>query len=298
LNNKGIVLILVLVLVASCVAAVVVITSWVSRNCDWSQRVYTANKAGIYIHTALKAAAKLLEEDDNHYDSPDDNWAKLPPLPIKNGEVMVQIIPTNAKIDLNLFFTHNNSLKRRLKTAIADILVTHGVDEEVLNYMQAWVEKDVDYDEAYYLSHLPPYLPRKQPFYSLKEIDFIRAMANFSNLFHDYFTVDGSQRININFASKVVLQAYLPEIEPSIDDLLSYRQKHPFTNITQLRNVAGITDDIYLAVQPYITTESDKFAVRIVVNIDKYAYCATALIKRQGKRTQILKYFEGKGFYE
>jgi type II secretory pathway component PulK len=130
-------------------------------------------------------------------------------------------------------------------------------------------------------------------------VDYVKGLKNFSYKFHRYFSVDTeSERININFAPIEVIRAYLPEIAQCADKIVEDREEKPFTNITQLRDVAGITDEDYLAVQPFITTKSEMFAVRIEVIFEDNIYYATALLKRSDKDVQIIKYFEGKGFYE
>jgi len=284
---------------ATCVAGVITIEEWVANNCDWSQRFYQMNQTNLYIQSALKVAKKVLERDDNDYDAENETWATLPPIPLKGGEVNIKIVPTNARLNLNLLLSHNKKVKNRVKKAIRQIFIHNGADEMSLDCLLAWIEKDKNYDETYYLTHIPVYRPRKQPFYSLKEVDYVEGLAGFSDKFYPFFSVDTeSEKININFAGEEVIRAYLPEIAQCASEIVEYRKKRPFKNITQLRNVAGITDNDYLAVQPFITTKSDRFAVRIEVNLSNYQYYATALIKRKERRTQIIKYFEGKGFYE
>jgi len=297
LKNKGVILILLLLIVASCSAALTMITLWVSKSEEWSNRLYVQNRAYIFIYTAFKVSKELLKNDSNNYDSRQDIWANIPPMPIRGGDVSITLIPTNSKIDLNLLFSSDLKVKKRTEKAILKIFTQYGYEKEMLENLRAWCEKRFEADTYFYTSRLPPIRPRKTIFYSLKEVDFVKGMSNFSKKFHRFFTVNGSSKININFASKEVIESYIPEIEFEIDNLLSYRKKYPFKNITQIKKIINVSDETYLKIQPFITTKSDTFIVKILVNIDSYRFIATGIIKRDGKKVKLIKYFEGKGFY-
>ncbi len=283
---------------ASCSAALVMITSWVSKSSDWSYRLYIQNRACLLIFSCINLSMSVLEKDTNGWDYMGDAWANIPPIPVYNGEVLIKIFPTNSKIDINLMFSSRKDLSQRVERAVAKIFASHGIGSNMLRNIKGWVKKDMNYNVSLSKSQYPFYPPRGKVFYSLKEIDFVKGASNFSETFHNYFTVNGSSKININFASKQVLEAYLPELESNINDLLSYRKIHPFKNITQLRNITGITDRMYLRIQPFITTQSHIFAVVIKIDIDGYSFRATGIVKKGGKRAILIKYFEGKGFYE
>ena len=189
-------------------------------------------------------------------------------------------------------------MAKRTADAVKQILSQKDIYGNAVSYILGWIDKLHEYDENYYQNHLPPYKPAKERFYSLKEIDYVKGLNKFAERFSTYFTVDGNIAININFADKKVIEAYLPEVADAADDIIAYRKRHPFENITQLRNVTGISDSQYLSIQPYITTTSYNFIVKIVVNIGKNKYNATALIKREAGQTELIKYFEGKPPYE
>jgi len=298
LNNRGSILIVVLIFTAVLAAGAVTLLDEVSNDLDWTQRLYQNNQASFYVHSALKYVKKMISDDNNDYDSDDDAWADLPSVPIKGGFISVQVMPANAKIDINEISSDDKAVEKRTINALKQILSENDTDENAVSYIGEWIDKKQKYDESYYQDRLPPYHPDKEPFYSLKEIDYVEGLDQFAEKFGSYFTVDGGQSININFAGKSTLEAYLPEIANAAGNIIKYRKKHPFENITQLRNVQGINDNQYLTIQPYITTTSDNFIIKIVVNFGKKEYNATALIRRVGGQTKLVKYFEGKSSYE
>ncbi len=282
-----------------CVAAVLSIEKWISNNSDWTEKFYEKNQADIYIYSALNTIKKVFERDDNSYDSPDDLWANIPPISIERGTISINIIPTNSKINLNMMLSSDTTIRDRTIHAVKSILLENDYSEESIEYILNWIDPDRDYDELFYQEQIPYYKPRKQRFYSLKEVDFVKGLKNFSQRFSSFFTVDSEdEKININFANEEVLKYYLPELSDSIEDIIDYRSKNPFKNITQIKKVANLSDEDYITIQPFLTTVSNIFVIKIEVNFKNYTYYATAVIKRSNKEIKIVKYFEGPGNYD
>ncbi len=297
MKKSGAILIMVLLVMAVVVSGVMVIEKLASKDYDFSEQLYINNQSAFYFHSAIKVAIKLLENDDNKYDSKNDTWANLAPFRVNNSTVVsMSISPVNAKININNIKGKNSKLVVRTQLAANIIFKDASVNvpqyfKLLLGWMNYKTEQNDEYEDGYH--------PIKGPFFSLKEINFVKGLSTFSDEFHNFFTVDGnSGKININFAPKTVMEAYLPEIADCAEDIIKYRKKKPFENVTQIRNVECVSDKNYLKILPYITTKSSIFAVKIDINtsgIDRYA---TALISKNGSKAKLLKYFEGKGFYE
>ena len=290
MNNKGMILIAVLIIMVALVSMVMVIENRSSKNFDYSSRLLMENQAALYFNSAISVAKRLLENDDNNYDAPSDDWYNLPPFRA-NGNTLVSmsIEPANSKIDINYLISPNKSLSKRTKSAFMNIVKANGLNgNNFLNKIINWMKPN---DEG--LSN------SVKTFYSLKEIDYIKGLSKFSFKFHKYFTAaDVKGRININFAPGEVIEAYLPEIGECVGDIIKYRQKQPFKNVTQLRDIGCIGDKTYLKILPFITTSSNIFDVRVDVRISNKDFEAEVLMDRIGKYVKVLKYFEGKGYYE
>lgn len=278
MNSKGTILIMTLLIMTAVVAGIMVINEKTSKEYDFTQQLYTDTQSSFYFHSAIKIATRLLKEDDNKFDSSKDDWYFLPPFRVNNfTTVSMSITPTNAFIGINNLKSHNKNLSQRTKNALVSLL-----DESKFNTDEI-IKKLED---------------KKEDFFSLKEMDFFLNLDEFSSFMHKYLTTNnGSGKININFASEDVINSYLPEISDCTEDIIKHREKNPFKNITQLRELGCISDDIYLKIQPYITTKSDTFVVKIeVIMYDIHRY-ATVILERSPGHVKIVKYFEGKGFY-
>ncbi len=288
---------MVLIVMAAVVVGVIAVEEMASKDFDYSQGIYVDNQASFYFHSAIKVAEKLLKEDNTTYDSENDIWASLPPFKVNDSTIIsMQITPLNAKIDINDIVNKNLKLVVRTQKAAEKIFKDSG--ENVISYFKSLLEW-IGYKGQPLEGYEYGYHPIRGPFYSLKEIDFVRGLNGFSSRYHNIFTVENtSGKININFASKDVIEAYLPEIADCAEEIIKYRQKEPFKNITQIRKVICISDKQYLSIQPYITTQSYLFSVTVDVDINNMHRHATVLIQRKGGMIKVLKYFEGKGYYE
>ncbi len=290
------ILIVVLLVMAALVSMVLILERRSSVNFDYSSRIVMQNQAALYFGSAIKVAKKLLENDNNNYDAEGDIWFDLPKFKASNNsEVFLSIYPVNAKININAVFDRNKTVRARTQSALIYILSDKGEDgSKLLKSLLMWFSPEGVNEYANL-----PYKPTRKPFYSLKEVDYVRGFGNFSSRFYKYFTAANTLgKININFAPMEVIDNYLPELSDCAEEIIDYRKKKPFKNVTQLRNVSCVSDSVYLKVLPYITTKSNIFDVRVRVRIEEENFQAEVLLKREGKNITILKYFEGNGFYE
>ena len=285
------ILIAVLIIMVALVSMVMVIENRSSKNFDYSSKLLMENQAALYFNSAISVAKRLLEEDKNSYDSPDDDWYDLPPFRANDDTVVsMSIMPVNARIDINDLISSNKDLAERTRTAFLTIVSSKGDNaDKMYNDIIGWMKPNTE----------TGYAKKVRNFYSLKEIDYVGSMKGFSKDFHNYFTVaDTKGKINVNFAPIGVIEAYLPGIGDCALDIVKYRKNQAFKNVTQLRDVGCISDDQYLKILPYVTTSSSLFDVRVDVKIEDEDFQAEMLMKRMGNYVKVVKYFEGKGFYE
>ncbi len=284
------ILIAVLIIMVALVSMVMVIENRSSKNFDYSSRLLMENQAALYFNSAISVAKRLLENDDNNYDAPEDDWCNLPPFRAdSNTFISMSIEPVNSKIDINYLISPNKSFLKRTKSAFLSIANASGLNgNDILRKIIDWMKSSGGGSTNVI-----------KTFYSLKEVDYIKGLSKFSSEFHKYFTAtDVKGRININFASGNVIESYLPEIGECVGDIIKYRQKQPFKNVTQLRDIRCIDDKTYLKILPFITTSSNIFDVRVDVRISNQDFEAEFLMDRIGKYVKVLRYFEGKGYYE
>jgi len=268
LKTKGSVLIAVLIVVAASLSLLLLKNEKVVAQYNEVASAHKIQQGYIYCDSVIKGITRLLEDDKNTYDSSEDLWAALPTLPTTEGYITIVVVPLNSRISITEVSSRNEKLRRRTEDAVERLLSDSS--------------EQIDLES---LRNLRPY--------SLGEL---RLLPGFSSLPKDvlgYFTVeDTAGKLNINFAGESVMAAFLPEIEPLTEAIIKYRESKPFKDISQIRKVPGMTDDVYLAIQPYITVSSSFFYVFAEAEVGGTKTRAGAIVKKGSGKIKILKYFE------
>ncbi|VAX34180.1 hypothetical protein MNBD_NITROSPIRAE03-318 [hydrothermal vent metagenome] len=268
LKTKGSVLIAVLIVVAASLSLLLLKNEKVVAQYDEVASAHKIQQGYIYCDSVIKGITRLLEDDKNTYDSSEDLWAALPTIPTTEGYITIVVVPLNSRISITEVSSRNEKLRRRTEDAVERLLSDSS--------------EQIDLES---LRNLRPY--------SLGEL---RLLPGFSSLPKDllgYFTVeDTAGKLNINFAGESVMAAFLPEIEPLTEAIIKYRESTPFKDISQIRKVPGMTDDVYLAIQPYITVSSSFFYVFAEAEVGGTKTRAGAIVKKGSGKIKILKYFE------
>ena len=314
MSNRGVILIFVLIVISFAVGIVLMINKNSTEKYEKTMNIYFENQASLYAFTAVKAVSKALEDDDNSYDSADDDWYSIPPLPIKDGFVSVKVIPLNKKIDINKIIysdaKHKNEAKKirqrylnAIKTVFENIYesdnTSAGLNAPSIGVLIDWIDEDSKINEdggdeqgLFYENNDKTYTVKNRLLESLYELNYIEGFNLLYSRGKNYLTVlSKKNKININFASKQVIEAFLPEVADYAEDIISYRQDSPFKDISQIRNV-GIDDETYLKILKYISVKSSLFKLKILVIVNSVSFNYEAVVQRDNGKTKILKYIE------
>ncbi|MCF6149076.1 MAG: general secretion pathway protein GspK [Candidatus Kuenenia sp.] len=132
-----------------------------------------------------------------------------------------------------------------------------------------WVDDDdlhhVNGAEKNYYGSLPePYEPKNGSFEIIEELTLVRGITSqIYELLRDHVTIYGSDKINVNFASKEVL-LYVPDITPEVvDAILQYRDENgkieKFRELKELFRGYGIIGSYFQEVTKYLTVYDSNF---------------------------------------
>lgn len=196
-------------------------------------------------------------------------WAPSPEpylISIKDVECDVYIEPEVEKINLNTINDDN-------KDVLINFLVIKDIEEEeaetITDSILDWKDKDdlhhIDGAETPYYESLPePYKAKNAPFDSMEELLLVKGVTpdTFDKI-RDEITVFGSDKININFASRDVLVS-IPGIDEDIaDELLNYIEENSSVkNEEELRSIffsLGIAGARFEDIRKYITLDTQNF---------------------------------------
>ncbi|RMG72192.1 MAG: hypothetical protein D6710_05115 [Nitrospirae bacterium] len=271
IGNRGAVLVTVLLVVSALLTLTVMQNERASADYEAVSRVKGRLQGYVYCSTALKALVEILKEDDNLYDGPDESWAQLPTIPTEEGFLSIKIVPLNSRIPL-------------LK--INDEAFSERVEDALLN-----INPDMDVEAI--REHLRSVKP-----YSATELFLRREAFNLKASDMAFINTEETDgRININFAPEEIIRAYLPELEPFIEEIVKYREEHPFKDISEIRKIPGIDDQLYLSVQGLITVKSPLLIVHVISEVADEAVDVISVFQKGSKSARILKYFEGARFF-
>ena len=106
----------------------------------------------------------------------------------------------------------------------------------------------------------------------------------------------GSSRVNINTAPRQVLEAAFTfggDYSEIAEEIIQRRRRKPFENVEELRKLLFRYSDSVEKCQPYLTTVSGFFTIRITA-VSGVAKASTVIaLTKDGKKTQTVAIISG-----
>lgn len=102
-------------------------------------------------------------------------------------------------------------------------------------------------ESSYYEQLDPAYRCRNAPMATIEELQWIRGISSETFVvMRDLLTATGGERINLNAAPKLVIESLSEQMDPALAQMIvQRRQVRPFETVAELREVPGMTDNIY-----------------------------------------------------
>ena len=314
LNNRGIALITVILIVGILVAIVIELNRSSRADIYDAANLSDGIKLTYIAKSGFYGAAALLTNSQNSYDTLRDDWAKADLLSEKSaslftdGYFIATIEDEAGKIPLN-----NLVNGKEYNAAIKEILVRllsqpeFGLDErkaaEIVDAIKDWIDGDEEVTgsgaESYYYASLdPPYEAKNAPLDCIEELLMIKGITK--EIFNGtkeksalagYVTADSDGMININTAPKMVLRALSDGINAELADKMDeYRRKegNDLSNpqwYKQVPGMAGVTIPPEL-----ITVKSNYFKIISVGKMKNMSQSLSGVVKKSGQTVQIIKW--------
>ena len=113
----------------------------------------------------------------------------------------------------------------------------------------------------------------------------------------DLLTTFGDGKVNINAAPKLVLESLNEQMNPAVVQMiLNRRRLKPFANIAELREMPGMTDNLYRAIKDTITTGQEERYYRVLSGgtVEDLSITVEAVLRRNTKagNVDIVQYRE------
>jgi general secretion pathway protein K len=262
-----------------------------------SYRAYLVARSGINEAMALLAADQDLEMD-----SYNENWHQLETLSVLQGlgeegiSLSGGVVDESGKINVNLLRNEAGEIDERREEQLRRLFRVLGLKEEMVNPLLDWLDADdverQDGAEAYWYQNLEePYPCANGPFLTPGQIFLVKGMRQAERFegkrLLDYLTIYSDGKVNVNTASKEVLECLSESIDGAIAEaIIEYRKEENFTSINDLRKVPGMSDEVFAEIRDWITVKSSSFSIEFNVNCNGATSVVKTFVVREGGKTR------------
>ncbi|MCD8554930.1 type II secretion system protein GspK [Seleniivibrio sp.] len=303
-NNKGSVLIFVLIFIAFGASVAIYIYEKSMEDFTGVTDDFYENQSHIYAMSAVTAVEKVLEDDDNSYDTREEDWAIIPLVEVPYGDISISVTPVNAKIPLNDMVESKSYDAERFKTACENVIEEESITDidcaEILDYIDTDSDTTVGGNESgrYEYSGME-FNTKNAPLETMNELRILTENPDDYNKLLKYFTaLDDGNAINLNFASAETIKMFLPELEDYAEQIADYTKTDEIKDVSNIQQEFGVPADVYLTVLPYITVKSTLFYVRVEITLNDVPRYYHALVSKEGASTKVIRFMAGlDGYY-
>jgi general secretion pathway protein K len=280
-----------------------------------SEQALNCARAGLNI-----AIAAIRDISDFHTDKTLLNlFSEENKFDIGNGSCSVTITEESGKLNVNLLKDKNGKLERsrieQLLRLIDLMNQEHGghshigyglacsiidwtdSDDEV-TYLPFIKHENAGAESGYYAGLETPYRCKNAPLDMIEEILLVKAVTpDVFDRMRDYVTVLGDGEININCASKRVIESLSERMDAVLAQLIIDRRKiKPFDSITELRDIPGMTDSIYYTIKKTVTVspKDQYYHVTSRGDVDHISREISAILEKgtEAKNVEVILYKE------
>jgi len=233
-------------------------------------------------------------------------------LSVGDGNCSITVTEESGKLNINLLRDKNGGLNRTRidqllllidllnREQTGDSYISYGVVPSIIDWIDSDDEvtflpfikhENIGAESDYYSNLTPPYCCRNSSLEMAEELLLIKDVTQqvFSCL-QDYVTVRGDEKININWASKHVIQSLSQSMDPVLAQMIIDRREiKPFGSVMELRDITGMTDSIYQAIEKTVTVSPTKQYYRVTSQgtVDGLSCTTVAILVRNMKTKNV-----------
>jgi general secretion pathway protein K len=313
-KQQGFVIIVVLCMII-CLAVLLVGFNYQSRTNlrdvgDFKKSAQALNCAKAGLHIAIAAVKNRDETGSNK--TPLNLFSQENTFDVGDGNCSIIITEENAKLNVNLFKDKNGKPDRtRIEQVLRliDLLNREEAGYSHIGYglvaaIIDWTDSDdnvthlpfIKYENTgaesgYYNNLETPYGCRNSSLETNEELLLVKGISlDVFERMRDFITVYGDGKINVNQASKRVIESLSEKMDAALAQIIVDRRKFkPFESIAELRDVPGMTDGIYNTINKTVTVSPvDQYChVTSRANIGNHSSTVEAIIRKNMKTKNI-----------
>jgi general secretion pathway protein K len=238
--------------------------------------------------TGLNIAMAALERGDAIYSNGKlrNLLAGREDVDLADGTCSITVAEESSKLNLNLLKTSEGAPDRTRidqMLRLIDLLNRRDFEAPPISYgivpaIIDWIDSDEETaclpfimnanlgaESSYYAGLDRPYRARNAPLDTTEELLLIRGITpDIFERIRDYVTVKGEGKININSASKLVIESMSEKMDPVLAQMIvNRRMEKPFGDLGELRGIPGMTDPVYQAIRRAATLRPKESYYRV-----------------------------------
>jgi len=241
---------------------------------------------------------------------------------IGEGQCSVTVAEENGKLNVNLLKDKYGKLDRtridqllrlidlinqepgsqfHIGYSLVPCIIDWTDSDDQVTYLSFIKHENLGAESDYYSDLNPAYRCKNQPFEAIDELLLIKGITvEIFERIRDYVTVYGDGKVNLNCASKRVIESLSQKMDPALAQIIADRRKiKPFDSIMELRDVPGMTDSIYYAIEKTATVRpTDRYYyVTSRANVGQPSRTVAAILRANNdtKNVEVVLYKELQG---
>ena len=222
---------------------------------------------------------------------------------LDEGSCSITVAEESGKLNINLLKDENGQINRALierLLRLIDLLNRENFGDFQISYELVpsiidWIDSDdeVTYlpfikhensgaESDYYMDLTPPYPCRNNSFETTDQLLLVKSVTQkVFDCLKDYITVRGDGKINVNWASKPVIQSLSENMDSVLAQMIIDQRKiQPFSSVNELRDIPGMTESIYQAIEKAVTVKPTKQYYRVTSEgtVEGLSYTTVAVL--------------------
>ena len=222
---------------------------------------------------------------------------------LDEGSCSITVAEESGKLNINLLKDENGQINRALierLLRLIDLLNRENFGDFQISYELVpsiidWIDSDdeVTYlpfikhensgaESDYYMDLTPPYPCRNNSFETTDQLLLVKSVTQkVFDCLKDYITVRGDGKINVNWASKPVIQSLSENMDSVLAQMIIDQRKiQPFGSVNELRDIPGMTESIYQAIEKAVTVKPTKQYYRVTSEgtVEGLSYTTVAVL--------------------
>ncbi|MFB0556178.1 MAG: type II secretion system minor pseudopilin GspK [Phycisphaerae bacterium] len=238
---------------------------------------------------------------------------------VGDGECSVTITEENSRLNVNLLKDKDGKLDRTRTEQLLRLIdllnreqtghshIGYGLVPSIIDWTDSddqitnlpFIQHENMGAESSYYNRLPiPYSCKNALLDTTEELLLVKGITQeVYERIRDYVTVYGDGKININSASRQVIECLSEKIDAVLAQMIIDRREFkPFDSIMEMRDVPGITDGIYNTIKKTATVGSTDQYYHVISqgNVDHLSRTTVAILERnmETKNVEVVLYKE------